>query len=56
MQLCEAVKLKPVLPWKLQDVGNDQTVKYLPRKADNREQKQPKRRKCVAVNKAQLSW
>ena len=29
---------------------------YLPRKAANREWNEPKRRKCVAVNKAERSW
>jgi hypothetical protein len=29
---------------------------YLLRKADNREWNQPKRKKCVAVNKAERSW
>ena len=35
--LCETVKVKAVLPWRPQDVGDARTVGYLPRKAANRE-------------------
>lgn len=36
-QLCEAVKVKPGLSWGTQGVGNVRVVKYLPKKAANRE-------------------
>ena len=45
----KAVTLK--LPWRLQDVGDVRAVGYLLRKATNREWKQPRRKKFVAVNK-----
>ena len=47
--LHEAVKLKPGLPWKPQDVGDARTVGYLPEKTANREWNQPKRRKHVEI-------
>ena len=46
--LCEAVKLKPGLPWRTQDVRDARVVGYLPRRAAKREWNQPKRKKCVA--------
>ena len=54
--MCEAVKLKPGLPWRTQDVRDARVVGYLPRRAANREWNQPKRKKCAAVSKAELSW
>ena len=50
------MKVKPGLPWRPQDVGDARVVEYLPRRTVNREWKQPKREKCVAVNKAERSW
>jgi hypothetical protein len=47
----EAVKMK--LPWILQDVRDARAMGYLPRKAANREWNQTKRKKFVAVNKAE---
>ena len=54
--LCEAVKLKPGLPWRLHEVGDARAMGFLPRKAANREWNQPKRKKCVAVNNVEKSW
>ena len=54
--LCEAVKLKPGLPWRTQDVRDAKIMGYLPRRAANREWNQPKRKKCVAVTEAERSW
>ena len=54
--LCEAVKLKPGLPWRPQNVGDARAIGYLSRRAANREWNQPKRKKCVSVNKAERSW
>ena len=39
-----------------QNIRDLEMVGYLPRKAANREWNQPKRKKCVAVNKAERSW
>ena len=50
----EAVTLK--LPWRLKDVKDARAMGYMLRKAANREWNQPKRKKCVAVNKAERSW
>jgi hypothetical protein len=50
------VKVKPGLPWRPQDVGDASTVRYLLRKTANREWNQPKRKKCVPVNKDERSW
>ena len=50
----EALKLK--LPWRSQDVRDIKSKGYLLRKADNREGKQPKKKKCVVVIKAERSW
>jgi hypothetical protein len=54
--LCEAVKLKPGLPWRSQDVGGSIVLGFLSRKAATWRWNQPKREKCVAVNKAERSW
>ena len=53
--LHEAMKLKPVLPWELQDFRDARAVIYLPRRAANRECNQPEREKYVLVNKAKRS-
>lgn len=53
--LCEDVK-KPGLPWRTQDVRDARGMGYLLRRAANREWSQPKRKKCVAVNKAKRGW
>jgi hypothetical protein len=45
----EAVTLK--LPWRCHDVQDARAMGYLLRKAANREWKQPRRKKVVAVNK-----
>jgi hypothetical protein len=45
----EAVTLK--LPWRPQDVRDARTMGYLLRKTANREWKQTRRKKFVAVNK-----
>jgi hypothetical protein len=42
--LCEAVKVKPGLPWRAQELRDARALGYLLRKAD-----QPKRKKCVAL-------
>ena len=54
--LCEAVKMKPGLPWRPQDIGDARVMWYLPRRAANRVWNQPKRETHVAVNKAERSW
>ena len=53
--LHEAVKLKLGLSWRSQDARDARLLGNLPRRADNREWNQPKRKKCVVVNKAQLA-
>ena len=50
------MKVKPGLPWRPQDIGNARAMGYLPRRATNREWNQSKKKKCVAVNKAERSW
>jgi hypothetical protein len=50
----EAVKLK--LPWRLQDIRVPRAMGYLLRKAANREWNHFKRKKCVAIIKAERSW
>ena len=45
-----------VLPWIPQDVRDARATGYLLRKATNREWKQPKGKKFVAVNKDEKSW
>ena len=52
--LCEVVKLKPGLFWRLQDVRNSRDVGYLPGRAANRDWNE--RKIYVAVNKGELSW
>ena len=42
MALHESVKLKPGFSWRIQDVRNTSGLGYLPRRAVNREWKQPK--------------
>ena len=54
--LHEAVKLNPGISWRIQDVGNVRVMRFLMNKATNREWNQPKRNKCVAVNKTKRSW
>ena len=39
--LCETVKVKPGLPWRLQDVGYARSLGYQLRKTANREWSQP---------------
>ena len=48
MPMCEAMKAKPGLPWRPEDVGDDRAMGYLPKKADNKEWSHPKKK--VAVN------
>lgn len=56
MRLGEAVRTKPWFPWRPQDVGDARViVGYTPRKAANREWKQPERKQYVAVNKDKRS-
>ena len=45
----EGITLK--LSWKPQGVQDARAMDYLLRKADNREWNQPRRKKCVSVNK-----
>ena len=54
--LHEAVMVKLGLSWRVQDVEDARAVGHLLRRAANREWKQPKRKKCVAVNKGERSW
>ena len=54
--LCEAVKMKPRLLWTSLEIRDARAMGYLPRKADSREWNQPKRKKCVAVNKVERNW
>lgn len=44
--LCEAVKVKPGLCWKLQDVRGAGDMGCLPRREANRERNHPKRKVC----------
>ena len=50
------MKVKSALLWRTQNVVDARTVGYQPSKATNREWNQLKRKKCVAVNKAERSW
>ena len=50
----EDIRLK--LPWIPQDARDIRALRYLPRKAANREQNQPKRKNFVAVSKDEKSW
>ena len=52
-QLHEAVNLKPGPPWRTQDIRGARVMGYLPRRTANRECNQPRRKKSVAVNKAE---
>ena len=52
----QAMEVKHRLCKRPQDVGDARVVGYLLRKAANREWNQPKREKCVAVNKAEMGW
>lgn len=54
--LCEAMKVKPGLPWRPQNVGDTRAVGYLQRRAANREWNQPMRKRHIAVNKDERSW
>jgi hypothetical protein len=49
----EAMKVKPEFHWQHLDVGDAKVVGYLLQKAANWEWIQPKRDKCVAVNKTE---
>jgi hypothetical protein len=49
--LCKAVKVKPGLTWRPQELRDFRSLDYLPRRTASREWNQPKRRKCVTVNK-----
>jgi hypothetical protein len=52
--LCEAVKLMPGLSWRFQEVRDARAMGYLLKKGiDNREWKQPMRKKCATDNKAE---
>ena len=50
--ILEAVMVKPGLPWRPHYFRDTRAIKYLPRRTANREWNQPKRKKCVAINKA----
>ena len=54
--LCKAVKLKPGMLWRSQDVGDARDMVYLTRKTADGEWKQLKRKKSVAGTKAERSW
>ena len=54
--LCEAVKMKPGLPWRPQNVGDARAMGYLLRGAANKELNQPKRIKYMVLTKAGRSW
>lgn len=56
MTLLEALKVKPGLSWRPQDVGDATVLRYLRRKTANREWSQTIREMCVTVNKAEKSW
>ena len=51
--LCEAVKAKHGSSWRPQDVEGVRAMGYLLRKAVNRGWNQHKRKKCIAINKAE---
>lgn len=46
--LCDSLMLKPVLPWRSQDVRNGRAVEYLPRKIANREENQSEKALCCS--------
>lgn len=54
--LHEVVHLNPGLPWRTQDLRDDRVMGYLSRRAANREWKQPKKKTCVVVSKAEWIW
>ena len=55
--LLEGMKIKPGLLWRSQNIGDTSAPwDTLWRKAAKREQNQPKRKKYVAINKAERSW
>ena len=54
--LCNSVKLNPRMSWRTKNVRDARAVECLLRRDANREWNKPKRKKCVAVNKAEQSW
>jgi hypothetical protein len=54
--MCEAIKVKPVLPWRPQDIRDTRAVGNLLRKTANRKCNHPKIKTCVALNKAERNW
>lgn len=54
--LCDAVKVKPGLPWRPLDAGDDKVMGYLIMKAANREWNKPKRNKFIEINNTVWSW
>ena len=49
--LCEAVKLKSGLSWRLKDVGDDRAMGYLQRRAANRDGTSPRERAMLQSTK-----
>ena len=54
--LNEGIKVKLGLTWRPQDVGSTRAVVNMFRRAVTWEWKQPKKKKCVAVNKVERNW
>lgn len=54
--LNEGMKVKLGLTWRPQDIGSPRAVVNLLRRAVNWEWTQPKKKKCVAVNKVERNW
>ena len=54
--LNEGMKVKLGLTWRPQDVDSTRAVGNLLRRAVNLEWNKPKKKKCVAVNKAERNW
>ena len=54
--LCNSVKLKPGMSWRTKNVRDARAVECPLKRDANREWKQPKRKKHVAVNKAECNW
>jgi hypothetical protein len=52
---CEAMKMKPGLPWKSPNVADVRAVGYLLSKAANRVEL-AQEKECAAVNKDEESW
>ena len=50
------MKLKPGLPWRTEDIREARALGYLLRSTSDREWNHPRRKKCVAVHKAEGSW